>query len=108
MMACQARVVLGRAFWKKAPSKAVDVTVATLINLTRPNGSLSGNLKSVGFITKQTLLSAARGTGAGPEPQIGLHEDRMGGLVTRALRNHQLWLAVAYVGILVLMARAYA
>ena len=29
-------------------------------------------------------------------------------LVTRTLRNHNLWLAVTYVGLLALMARAYA
>jgi len=28
--------------------------------------------------------------------------------VTRALKNHNLWLAVTYVGLLALMARAYA
>jgi len=33
---------------------------------------------------------------------------QMGGNVTRALRNQGLWLALAYVGLLLLMARAYA
>lgn len=34
--------------------------------------------------------------------------DEEGGLVSRALKNHNLWLAVTYVGLLALMARAYA
>ena len=29
-------------------------------------------------------------------------------LVSRAIRNHNLWLAVGYVGLIFLMARAYA
>ncbi|MGH0038145.1 MAG: hypothetical protein ACQGVK_24195 [Myxococcota bacterium] len=29
-------------------------------------------------------------------------------LVSRAIRNHNLWLAVGYVGLILLMARAYA
>lgn len=32
----------------------------------------------------------------------------MGVLVARALRNHNVWLVVAYVGLILLMARAYA
>jgi len=35
-------------------------------------------------------------------------DGRGGGIVTRALRSHGLWLTVTYVGILLLMARAYA
>lgn len=36
-------------------------------------------------------------------------EMRDGGeLVSRALRNHNLWLTIAYVGIILLMARTYA
>jgi hypothetical protein len=31
-----------------------------------------------------------------------------GDLVSRALRSHNLWLTVTYIGLLVLMARAYA
>jgi hypothetical protein len=31
-----------------------------------------------------------------------------GELVSRALRSHNLWLTVAYVGIILLMARTYA
>jgi hypothetical protein len=31
-----------------------------------------------------------------------------GGIVTRAIRSHQLWLTVAYVTIMLLLARAYA
>ncbi len=31
-----------------------------------------------------------------------------GGTLTRALRSNQLWLVVTYVGLLLLMARAYA
>jgi hypothetical protein len=34
--------------------------------------------------------------------------DQQGSLMTRALHNHNLWLAVAYVGLLLLMARPYA
>jgi hypothetical protein len=30
------------------------------------------------------------------------------GIVTRAIRSHQLWLTVAYVTIMLLLARAYA
>jgi len=31
-----------------------------------------------------------------------------GGIVTRAIRSHQLWLTVAYVTIMLLLVRAYA
>jgi hypothetical protein len=31
-----------------------------------------------------------------------------GGAVTRAIRSHQFWLTIGYVGILILVARAYA
>jgi hypothetical protein len=31
-----------------------------------------------------------------------------GGIVSRAIRSHQLWLTVAYVAMLLLLARAYA
>jgi len=30
------------------------------------------------------------------------------GIVSRAIRSHQLWLTVAYVAIMLLLARAYA
>ena len=32
----------------------------------------------------------------------------MGVLVARALRNHNIWLILGYVGLILLMARAYA
>ena len=32
----------------------------------------------------------------------------MGVLVARALRNHNIWLVLGYVGLILLMARAYA
>jgi hypothetical protein len=35
-------------------------------------------------------------------------ETAEGGIVTRAIRSHQLWLTVAYVAIMLLLARAYA
>jgi hypothetical protein len=31
-----------------------------------------------------------------------------GGIVTRAIRSHQLWLTVAYVAAMLLLVRAYA
>jgi hypothetical protein len=34
--------------------------------------------------------------------------DSQGGIVTRAIRSHQLWLTVGYFFILLLLARAYA
>ena len=34
--------------------------------------------------------------------------DSSGGLVTRAIRSHQLWLTLGYFFILLLLARAYA
>lgn len=35
-------------------------------------------------------------------------DDITEGIVTRAIRSHQLWLTVAYVAIMLLLARAYA
>jgi hypothetical protein len=35
-------------------------------------------------------------------------ETYSGGIVTRAIRSHQLWLTVAYVTIMLLLVRAYA
>jgi hypothetical protein len=32
----------------------------------------------------------------------------MGVLVTRALKSHNLWLIVSYIGLMLLLARAYA
>jgi hypothetical protein len=42
-------------------------------------------------------------------PSLKCHHDSFdGGFVTRALRNQSLWLIATYVGLLILMARAYA
>jgi hypothetical protein len=38
----------------------------------------------------------------------GLSARNLGGVVSRAIRSHQLWLTVAYFAILLLLARAYA
>ncbi len=38
----------------------------------------------------------------------GLDEAQQDQLLTRALRHHGLWLALAYLGLILLMARAYA
>lgn len=38
-------------------------------------------------------------------PERALHA---GGIVTRAIRSHQLWLTVGYFAALLLLARAYA
>jgi len=43
------------------------------------------------------------------EGRDDLIEDEWGsGLVSRAIRNQNFWLAVGYVGLILLMARAYA
>jgi hypothetical protein len=34
--------------------------------------------------------------------------DRFGGILSRAIRSHQLWLTVGYFAALLLLARAYA
>jgi len=40
--------------------------------------------------------------------QRSVNEGLGGILVSRAIRNHNLWLAVGYVSLILLMARAYA
>ncbi len=35
-------------------------------------------------------------------------QEGQGNLVSRAIRSHKLWLSLGYVGVLALMARAYA
>ena len=42
------------------------------------------------------------------ETQLDETQDRRGDLVSRALKNQGLWLSVAYVGLILLMARTYA
>lgn len=41
-------------------------------------------------------------------PQPLAFESSPGGIVTRAIRSHQLWLTVAYVAAMLLLVRAYA
>ncbi len=42
------------------------------------------------------------------ERSAGLTRDVGGTAVARALRNHNVWLVLTYVGLILLMARAYA
>jgi hypothetical protein len=43
-----------------------------------------------------------------PPQQSPALEASLGGIVTRAIRSHQLWLTVAYVAAMLLLVRAYA
>ena len=65
------------------------------------------------FTRKPRLVTGITGNHAGPVlfPQASARafEKRMGGkFVARALKNHNVWLAVAYLGLIFLMARAYS
>jgi hypothetical protein len=42
------------------------------------------------------------------ERPAGLTRDAEGIVVARALRNHNVWLVLTYVGLILLMARTYA
>lgn len=42
------------------------------------------------------------------ERSAGFTRDDGGMVVARALRNHNVWLVLTYVGLILLMARAYA
>ena len=41
-------------------------------------------------------------------PEQATEAVRLGGIVARAIRSHQLWLTVGYFAALLLLARAYA
>ena len=59
--------------------------------------------RSDGGTEIKRVATAIRDTGEDPaSPGSG------GSPLTRALRSHQLWLSLTYLGLLVLMARAYA
>jgi hypothetical protein len=53
-------------------------------------------------------MSAGTSTSSPQPPQPPAVESSLGGIVTRAIRSHQLWLTVAYVAAMLLLVRAYA
>ena len=65
-------------------------------------------LKMLGLSTKESLSSRDCFGSRLLQQWNSLPARGKGGLVSRALRSHNLWLAVGYVGLLVLMARTYA
>ena len=56
-------------------------------------------LKLLGFRSKESVSKRTNGSMTG---------SMMGVPVTRALKSHSLWLIVGYIGLMLLLARAYA